>query len=155
MRGQGIFAAVLMFSSPAFGKQEFYDALVAGTGMCHDCSLCHPGPVGLTIPTTADFETKPFLVYLYTGGHAGSLPEPAQDSDMDGVTDLAELTGDGMGGGFGDPNDPTVLLGGFECPTGPSPEYGCARIAPGARKLDPWGLLAALALVVFVRRRVR
>jgi hypothetical protein len=118
--------------------------------MCHDCSLCHPGPVGNAAAT--EFDTKPFLFYMYSQQKVGSLPDPQQDSDMDGVTDLAELTGDGMGGGYGDPNDPLVGLGDFECPTGPLPEYGCARISRGVAT-DHWALLAALLPGLLLLRR--
>jgi hypothetical protein len=90
---------------------------------------------------------------MVSNGRTGTIPDAAQDSDGDMFTDLAELTGDGMGGGFGDPNDPMVGPGQFECPTGPTPEYGCARIAPESGKPDRWALLVSLLPALLLLRR--
>jgi hypothetical protein len=119
----GLALSALASVTPALARQEFYDALVVGTGTCADCRLCHTGPIG----NKASLDpSKPFLAYMIGNSRTGMLPDPAQDSDGDGATDLVELQE------FGDPNDRMILPGQFECPTGPTPEYGCARIAPEA-----------------------
>lgn len=154
--GKRIVAVALLLTAPALGKQEYHDALVAGTGTCHDCSLCHPGPVGLATPTSDLFATKPFLRYMYIEGmKTGSIPDPTQDSDLDTFSDIAELTPDESGKFVGDPNDASVGPGQFPCPTGPEPEYGCARVAAAPVKGHGWALAAALlpALVLWRRRR--
>lgn len=130
---------------PAWAKQEYYDALSAGTGTCADCRLCHTGPVGNE--TTWDL-SKPFTLYMSTAGRLGTIPDAVQDSDKDGATDLVELTQ------FGDPNDPMVGPGEFECPSGAKADYGCARVSTQAPHSTTWQWLAAgLVSLLFIRRR--
>jgi MYXO-CTERM domain-containing protein len=129
----------------ASAEQEYYDALSNQTGTCADCRLCHKGPVGNR--ESLDL-TKPFAYYMFTNSRLGTIPDATQDSDMDGAPDLTELQQ------FGDPNDPMVLPGQFECPTGPTPEYGCARISPTApSSAGASATLTALGALLFLRRR--
>lgn len=136
--------AALLTGAPALAKQEYYDVISSGTGTCADCRLCHTGPVGNG--ETFD-STKPFAVYMYGTGRVGMLPDPAQNSDGDGATDLAELEQ------FGDPNDAMIGPGEFVCPTGPAAEFGCLRVsahAPGST----WQCLGlAIAGLLFLRRQ--
>jgi hypothetical protein len=139
--------ALAMLSSPqAWARQEYYDAIASQTGTCADCRLCHKGPVG---DATSFDLSKPFTLYMVTSGRLGTIPDATQDSDGDGYPDLQELQE------FGDPNDPLVGPGQFECPAGASPEYGCVRIARGPSVPDGWALLAAAlpALLLWRRRR--
>lgn len=146
-----VIAASLSWSASAAASQTYYDQIVMQTSTCADCRLCHQGPVGSL--ATLDLANKPFAANWFTSGKPLPLPMNNVDSDMDGVSDLAELTGDGMGGGMGDPNDPMIGLGQFECPTGPEPEYGCARIAPAPATHDRWALLLSLVPALLLLRR--
>lgn len=146
-RGMVVAALVLLDAAPSAAEQAFYDALAAQTGTCADCRLCHTGPVGNK--DTWDV-SKPFTLYMLANNRLGSVPAPEQDSDGDTFTDLQELQENG------DPNDPLVGPGQFECPTGPLPEYGCvARVSPNPLHRDGWALALSFlpALLLFRRRR--
>jgi uncharacterized protein (TIGR03382 family) len=130
--------------SPAMARQEYYDALSTGTGTCADCRLCHTGPVGNGMSFDV---TKPFLRSMLSNGRLGTIPDAAQDSDMDGATDLVELQE------FGDPNDPLIGPGQFECPSGALPEYGCAITAPAPSNTIGTLTLGAFAASLLLRRR--
>lgn len=141
-----LFLGVLATLRSASAEQEYYDAIAQQTGTCADCRLCHRGPVGNK--DSWDI-SKPFTLYMYTNARLGTIPDATQDSDGDGATDLNELEN------FGDPNDPAVLPGQFECPTGPTPEYGCARIAPAAPNSGAAAATLGVLGALFLLRRRR
>lgn len=142
-------AAALFFSfwtSLAEARPQFYDVL-AELGTCDDCRLCHTTAQGTA--TTVDTES-PFYLQMTLAGKLTVAdpqpPDPLMDSDGDGFTDVQELQE------FGDPNDPMVGPGQFDCP---GADYGCARIAKPPVRSDAltWGAGLLVALLLTRRRR--
>lgn len=137
-------ALALTWASSASAKQEYYDAIFDATGTCADCRLCHTTAVG----NSASWDpSNLFLQELTIKGRKGDAPDPTSDADLDGYSDVDELSN------FGDPSDPTVGPGEFECP---GAEYGCVRVAKQKPESDAWLMLSSLLVVIgLVRRRRR
>jgi hypothetical protein len=145
----GCAAALGFVAQRAEAKQEYYDAIVMQTSTCADCRLCHSTPVGSLLTLDVGNPQKPFATTWYGSGRPRPLPDGDADADRDGFSDLAELMG------MGDPNDPAIGPGQFECPVGAEPEFGCARIAQRAPRTDDWSLALGFAVALLIARRRR
>ncbi len=156
------FSSVFLFAPLASASPEFPTVVMEELelGCTPACTLCHstdPGVLGSAFSS----EPKAFVGWLARSGLASgnedslrqalaelqAEPTP-RDSDMDGVSDLDELSGEGSGLAS-DPSDPESVPGSGAVICDIVVGYGCgATVAPPSRKLPhaSWWALGALTL---------
>lgn len=142
--------ALFAWAAPAVASDEYPAALRTATGApCPPpCTVCH-----LTMNGGAGTAVKPFADAMIEEGldgedeslvksAAAKLKAAPEDSDGDGMDDIAELAAG---------RDPNVAGAGDLC----GPEYGCgARVEPSGA-LDGHALVVALGVALALGARIR
>ena len=145
------------WAGSAHASAAYLPILMMEYGYQGNCTVCHQ-----VEPGVAGTASKPFAETLIGLGLTEQRPDllsevmqnlDDEDSDLDGVPDLIEITAQG------DPNDPNIKPGGFT-----PAEYGCSLVKavghPGrSRDANPLAFmlstLIAGILLLDRRRRLR
>jgi MYXO-CTERM domain-containing protein len=139
-------------ATPALASENFPSALRDAAGP--DCIICHTVSPGVSTTATQVFALSMRDAGLKAGDADSveialdALPVD-HDSDGDGMSDVDELTAEGM-------RDPSQSGAGSPC--GADVKYGCGAHVSPTPEPHPWGwplLLSALGFLAFGARSIR